>query len=97
MSYGKCRNLEPELGLGSQEKLFLAWELPCEGALPRGVLTSRTLFEIQNLTLLGRREQDGGACNMYLIGYDSLFLFSTSSGELCLLQGDPDSKDSAAL
>lgn len=30
-----------------------------EGALPRGVLTSKSLLQIQNLALLGRKEQDG--------------------------------------
>lgn len=64
MSYGECRNLEPELGLGSEERLFLAWQLPGEGALPRVVLTSKSLFQIQNLTLLGRKEQDGSVCNV---------------------------------
>lgn len=30
-----------------------------EGALPRGVLTSKSLLQIQSLALLGRKEQDG--------------------------------------
>lgn len=30
-----------------------------EGALPRGVLTSKSLLQIQNLALMGRKEQDG--------------------------------------
>lgn len=64
MSYGKCRNLEPELGLGSQERLFLALQLLGEGDFPKGVLTSKSLFQIQNLTSLGRKKQDESVCNV---------------------------------
>lgn len=56
--------METELGLGSQERLFLALQLLGEGDFPKGVLTSKSLFQIQNLTLLGRKEQDGSVCNV---------------------------------
>lgn len=69
-----------------------------EGALPRGVLTSKSLLQIRNLALLGRKEQDE-ECWQHAAWWFALTfpLLSFFSSELCVLQGDPDSKDSGVL
>lgn len=68
-----------------------------EGALPRGVLTSKSLLQIWDLALLGRKEQDGECWQRAVCWFASTFLLCSFFLLSCVLQGDPDSKDSGVL
>lgn len=94
MSYGECRNLEAEPGQGSQGRLFPA---PSGSSPKRSVDKQEFASDLEIWLWWVGRSRMGEHLQHIVHWLAFTFPLFNSSSELCMLQGDPDSKDSATL